>query len=162
MKALKEELLQRLQAAKDERNRLMHRLEAVEELEKAIDLIIREEDLRTRETQLTLIQVKNVNGRKVIGRTKLSQFIVKALADGKPKPIAELAELAKVEGIDFQNKAPKRVLHFALIGLSHNNYARMVEKSVWQLTEKAIAIQSTKEPSQELAVNREAPAVAGR
>ncbi len=138
VKSIKEELRQRLEKVKGEHSQLTQRLNRLIELEQAIDLLIKEEDLRTQTTQLSLLQVKAINGRKVIGRTELSQFIVRALADGKARSLNELAEMAKNESISFNNKAPKRVLHFALVGLKRNNYTRMVGRSVWQLTEKAI------------------------
>ena len=131
-------------------------------MERAINLLIKEEDSQARATQLSLLPVKRVNGPKIIGRTILSQFLVKSLGDGRPRSLAELEELAKAENIDFQGKKPKRVLHFALIGLKHNNYARMVERSVWQLTEKALAKQETADNSRELEVKEEATTVAGR
>ena len=138
MKNLKDELVQRLEKVRGERSQLTQRLSRLTELERAIDLLIKEEDLRTNTTQLSLIQVKAVNGRKVIGRTELSRFIVKALADGKSRSLTELVDMAKNENISFDSKAPKRVLHFALVGLKRNGYARTVSKGIWQLTEKAI------------------------
>ena len=136
---LRDELVQRLQKVRDERNQLTYRLNRLGQLERAIDLLIKEEDLPTRTTKLSPLPVKAVTGHKVIGRTELSRFIVKALADGKPRSLTKLVQLAKNENFDFNDKAPKRVLHFALVGLQHNSYAKMLEPSVWQLTDKAIA-----------------------
>ncbi len=138
MKNIRDELAQRLQRVRDERNCLTHRLNTLEQLERAIDLLIKEEDLPTRTSQLSPLPVKAVTGHKVIGRTELSRFIVKALADGESRSLSKLVQLAKNENFDFHGKAPKRVLHFALVGLQHNSYAKMLERSVWQLTEKAI------------------------
>ncbi len=138
MRNLRDELKQRRQKVRDERNQLTYRLDRLGQLERAIDLLIKEEDLQTRTSQLSLLPVKAVTGHKVIGRTELSRFIVKALADGKPRSLSKLVQLAKNENLDFHGKAPKRVLHFALVGLQHNSYAKMLERSVWQLTEKAI------------------------
>ncbi len=138
MKNIRDELAQRLQQVREERNQVTHRLDRLGQLERAIDLLIKEEDLPTRITQLSPLPVKAVTGHKVIGRTELSRFIVKALADGKPRSLGKLVQLAKNEDFDFHGKAPKRVLHFALVGLQHNSYAKMLEPSVWQLTEKAI------------------------
>jgi hypothetical protein len=138
VKNLRDELLERLERVRGEHGQLTQRLNRLIELEQAIDLLIREEDLRIQTTQLSLLPVKAVNGRKVIGRTELSRFIVRALADGKSRSLNELVDMAKNENISFDNKSPKRVLHFALVGLKRNNYARTPSKSVWQLTEKAI------------------------
>lgn|GEM_PF-1794054 len=135
---LRDELSQRLERVRGEHSQLTQRLNRLTELERAIDLLIKEEDLRTHTTQLSLIHVKAVNGRKVIGRTELSRFIVRALADGKARSLNELVDMAKNENISFNNKAPKRVLHFALVGLKRNSYARTVSVGIWQLTEKAI------------------------
>jgi len=138
VKTLKGELLQRLEKVRGERAHLTQRLNRLVELEQALELLIKEEDLQTVSTQLALMQVKAVNGRKVIGRTVISQFIVTALADGKARSLDELVHMADNENISFDGKAPKRVLHFALVGLKHNSYAKTVSKGVWQLTEKAI------------------------
>ncbi len=138
MRNIRDELAQRLQKVRDERNQLTHRLDRLGQLERAIDLLIKEEDLPNRTSQLSPLPVKAVTGHKVIGRTELSRFIVKALADGTPRSLSKLVQQAKNENFDFHDKAPKRVLHFALVGLQHNSYAKMLERSVWQLTKKAI------------------------
>ncbi len=138
MRNLRDELAQRLQKVGDERKQLMDRLNRLEQLEQAMNLLIKEEDLPTITTKLSPLPVKAVTGHKVIGRTELSRFIVKALADGKPRSLSKLVQLAKNENFNFRDKAPKRVLHFALVGLQYNSYAKMLERSVWQLTEKAI------------------------
>ena len=124
---LRDELAQRLQKIRDERTQLMDRLNRLEQLEQAIDLLIKEEDLPSKTSQLFPLPVKASTGHKVIGQTELSRFIVKALADGKPRPLSELVQLAKGENLDFYGKSPKRVLHFALVGLQYNNYAKMLE-----------------------------------
>ena len=139
MKDLKDELAQRLQKVRDERKQLTDRLNRLVQLEQAIDLLINEEDFSTGTGQLSPLPVKAIIGPNVIGRTELSRLIVKALADGKPRSLTDLVQLAKNENFNFFDKSPKRVLHFALVGLQYNGYARMLERSIWQLTEKAIA-----------------------
>jgi len=151
VKNLKDELLQRLEKVKGEHAQLTQRLTRLVELEQALELLIKEEDLQTQATQLALLGVKAINGRKVIGRTELSRFIVRALADGKARSLNELVDMAKNESISFNNKAPKRVLHFALVGLKRNNYAKTVNKGIWQLTEKAIIKPAISEDKEEIA-----------
>lgn len=138
MKTIRTDLESRLSEVNQEREGLTNRLKQLEALEAALNLLIEDEKLRFQMQQLPLLSVREVNGRKVIGNTLLSRFLVKALSDIKPRALEELVALAKADGINFQKKSPKRVLHFALIGLQRNGYARMVGKSVWQLTEKAI------------------------
>ena len=139
MKTLSVELARRLEKVRGERVSLETRLVKLAELEQAINLLMQEEALLIKEMQLSLVPLKAINGKKASDQTDLSQFITKVLADGKPRSLTEIAEVARTNNINFDDKKPKRVLHFALIGLKRNGYSRMVEPSVWQLTEKGIS-----------------------
>ena len=130
-------------------------------MEQAINLLLQEEVLLSREAQLPLLPMKINNGKKVSDQTGLSQFITKVLADGKPRSLNEIAEVAKANNINFYDKKPKRVLHFALLGLKRNGYSRMIEPSVWQLTEKALN-RELDNSRKELEVKEEAVTVAGQ
>jgi len=140
MKDIKEELQQRLAELKEERNKLSHRLAVLQEKQKAIELLMQEEDLRA-QPQLSL--PLSYTGHKAIGGTPFSRFIFKVLADGKPKTLKEIVKLAKNETLPFGKKNPGRVLHFTLAGLKQNDYTRVVSPGVWQLTAKAISRQSS-------------------
>ncbi|MGD0855325.1 MAG: hypothetical protein ABSA18_05920 [Dehalococcoidia bacterium] len=163
MKDLKRDLEDRLGSVTDERKQLQIRLAKLTELEQALALLIREEGLRTDTEQLSLMPVRTVKGQKVMGHTVLSQFIAKALGDGKPRSRKELERLAKTDHINFKDKSPGRVIHFALVGLQRNNYAKMVEPGVWQLTANALneVQQSKEENTPEIGKNEETATVAG-
>jgi len=163
MKTLSDELAQRLSRIRGEREHLASRLKKLSELEQAISLLMQEEELLARGRQLPLSPIKVINGEKGIGHTDLSRFMLKVLADGKPRSLTEIEAMAKVENINFNNKKPKRVLHFVLIALKRNGYARMVDKenSVWQLTEKAIN-RDLANNRRDLQVKQETTTVAGQ
>ncbi|RJQ36643.1 MAG: hypothetical protein C4555_07215 [Dehalococcoidia bacterium] len=164
MKSLKDELSNRLQKIKDERNQLAHRFDRLTELEQAIELLIKEEDLRAVTTQLSLLPVTSSNGQKEIGRTEIGRFILNALADGKPRPLSQLVEIAEAQHINFQGKKPGRVLHRALWGMRHNGYTQSVGKSVWQITEKAqakVGIRAVEDKQKGTTIDEMAATVAG-
>ena len=138
MKNITDELCQRLATVQEERDRLSHRLEELQDVEKAIDLLIKNEESRTKTSQLPLLSVSNGNGKSIVGKTDYSRFIFQVLADGKPRALKELVAIAKKENISFQKKSPGRVLHYTLVGLSRNNYTRKTGAGIWQLTEIAI------------------------
>lgn len=138
MRSISAELKARLQAVEEERGKMQRRLQTLEEIERALKLLIAEEELQLHGSQLSLIPVGSANGRCLVGRTPLSKFLIEVMADGAARPLKTLADLGISRGLDFQAKNPLRVLHFALVGLQKNGYAHMVSPSVWELTPNAL------------------------
>lgn len=65
-------------------------------------------------------------------RTELAQFLSSALSDGNNWSLGELKRLAAQNGINFGEKNPGRVIHFALLGMAQSDAVEMVEKGVWR------------------------------
>ena len=136
MRNLRTDQEDRLREVDEEQRRIEFRINQLQEVENALRVLLQEETLRIGGQQLALLPLKAVNGKRTIGKTRISAFLLKVLAVGQPRPLRMLTELARAEGIDFENKNPSRVLHFALIGLQRNGYA-LRDNGVWRLTPKA-------------------------
>jgi hypothetical protein len=66
-------------------------------------------------------------------RTVLSQFIHEALMDGRQRSLEDLKRLAAERAVQFGEKTPGRVLHFALLGMAQSGAVEMVDKGVWRI-----------------------------
>ena len=138
MRTITGDLRLRLEAVKEERRRIAWRLDTLDDLAIAINLLIREENALTHGGQLSMLPTANGNGSRRVGNTELSRFIFEALSDAHPHTLEDLVVSANHQGLDFNNKSPGRTLHFALIGLQKNGYTRMVAPRVWSLTSKGL------------------------
>lgn len=135
MKDLRAELTERLEAVTSERRRLTERDFELEELERAIKVMLAEEARRfVNQTQLPMDAPSA--GR---GTTELGRFLRKTLL-GRALTLDEVANIADAEGLDFNGKNPKRTLNFALLGMLTGGYAAKIkETGQWRLTEKGNA-----------------------
>lgn len=138
MRNIGQELNNRLRALDEERRVIERRLQTLTELEKALKLLIAEENIQLQGQQLPLRSVRSVNGKHSEELSPLGRFLVEIIADGAARPLKSIAELANNRGWDFQGKNPSRVLHFALIGLKRRGYAQSEPPSIWRLTSKAL------------------------
>ncbi|MBI2166218.1 MAG: hypothetical protein HYU29_07450 [Chloroflexi bacterium] len=161
---MKIDLDAKLQAVALERQTLRRRLEYLDGVERAIRLLITEEQVAAAQ-QLVLFPGKNGNGQNVIGRTPVSRLLVEVLGDAASRQLDALSQIAEARGMDFAGKNAKRVLHFALIGLQRNGYAQK-DANGWRLSEKALRIlRSAATPSgdkEDPIKGNNTPAVAGR
>jgi hypothetical protein len=147
-----EELKQRLQGAKEEKEKIERRADELSGIVNALQLIISDETKR-----FQFVSAPEVNPPKLInkcydgqegyasnsrrkhhvGSTELGKFIFNNLT-GVARSLHELVNVANAENIDFHGKKPGRVLHQALLGLRHNGYTEYPEPTLWRLTPKGI------------------------
>ena len=136
MRDIRNDLAERLKDIEAERTRLLQRLDELTPTEQALQALLAEEEARWSRLQppLFAVQSERTNGKKA--RTEVSQFLMNALADGKPKAVQALKESALKLGIAFGSKKPGRVIHMALLGMAQNGLVEMVTKGVWKVKEK--------------------------
>jgi hypothetical protein len=63
----------------------------------------------------------------------IATFLREVLSDFRPRSLDELKVMAGSRGIDFKDKNPGRVLHFALVGLAQNKMVESLGNGVWRL-----------------------------
>ena len=147
---VKIDLEAKLEFVASERQALRLRLEHLEGVEEAIRLLITEEQAAAAQ-QLALFPGSDGNGQHAIGRTPLSRFLFDVLANGAYRSLRVLSQIGQARGLDFEGKNPRRVLHFALIGLQRNGYAEYNRpERGWRLTNKALqAVKSNATPHEQ-------------
>jgi hypothetical protein len=62
---------------------------------------------------------------------KLPDLLKEALADGKPRGVPELIEVAKSRGIDFGPKDPAKAVNFTLMGIANGKTIQRIADK-WQ------------------------------
>jgi hypothetical protein len=68
-----------------------------------------------------------------VASTPLSKILRDELADQKHHTLKDLAKAAVKRGYPFGQKAPGRVVHFALLGMKGGNLVQQLGKGVWKL-----------------------------
>ena len=134
---MKIDLIAQLDAVKAERSSLEDRLRHLEDVERALSLLITEVETSTKQ-QLGLFPDQPSNGHQKIGHTPKTRFIIDALGDASARSLTMLTDMAIAKGVDFAGKNPGRSLHFVLIGLQRNGYAQTTNQGNWKLTDKAL------------------------
>ena len=124
-----------LQTVMAERERLNKRLAVLQSIESAISSYLELSSVDYASVQLPLTVVP-VTKPPTVGRTPISRLIISELGSGKPRTLKELCNAAINVGIEFGDKKPGRVLHWALIGMSQGGYVKKAKPKTWQITEK--------------------------
>lgn len=133
MRDIRVDLRERIEALSTQRAHIKTRLEQLSALELHLSALLQEEDARWVSQQPLLI-LPEVDEPK--DKSALVHFLQMALDDGAPHSLEELKQLASDSALDFENKHPGRVLHFALLGMQQNGAVTMPEKGVWQLVRR--------------------------
>lgn len=128
---LREELRQRLSAIDLEKATIRERLTWLDHLTEQVKGLLEFETMRVR--SLVGDQPGLFPGDNDGERSMLSMFIRDALNDGLPHTLDDLKRVAQDRGMQFGDKNPGRVLHFALLGMAQNGVVEMVDKGIWKL-----------------------------
>ena len=145
MRDIRSDLQERLKSVSAERDHLKERLDALTSVESSLRGLLREESTRWESIQKPLFDSSNRRGASHANRngrnpTPLSNLLDKLLDDGKVHTTDELVEKVIESGLPVvENKSPKRVVRFGLLGKRKAGSVRMVAKGMWQKGEGAKA-----------------------
>ncbi len=131
MRDIRSDLMDRLKALSAERTRLQVDLDELKHREILLRALLEDEEDYWSKSQPSLFEVA-AEGNGEPERTEVSRFLLEALSDAGEHSLSDLKELAENAGVDFGEKSPGRVLHFALLGMAQNELVEMVSKGVWR------------------------------
>ena len=132
MRDIREDLRERLHKIESERAEIQSQLDQLSTREASLRTLLQEENIRWA-NQRDLFNPPHEHALTNGHRTVLAQFIMRALADGTPRDLDVIKQMAQEQHIDFEDKNPGRVLHFALLGMAQSGTVEMIEKGVWKL-----------------------------
>ena len=132
MRDIRKDLEERIEETEAERAQFHRRIEALDQRIDMLRGMLESEKARWPEQQV-LPGLISGNGVRHRLSSPLSQFLVKALADGAPRSLTDLKRRAKDMGVDFSGKTPGRALHFALVGMQQNQMVERLETGEWKL-----------------------------
>jgi hypothetical protein len=135
MRDIRAGLRERLDAIAKERAVLRTRLSEAESQEAAIRALLKQEEAKFGKLEPILpfsgiLEPSDGDTATVRGRTPLSQMILNYLVQnaGRPVTLQDFKAAAEHVRFDFGQKAPGRVLHWALVGMEENQLVRKTEK----------------------------------
>lgn len=129
MRDITKDLEERIDETKKEHARLLRQILALQQNEKMLTAMLESETARWPE-QGILPGLAGSNGASQ-SASLFSRFLQMALSDGKPRRLDELKIRAQGQGIDFGNKNPGRVLHYALVAMQQNKMVKRLESGEW-------------------------------
>ena len=131
MRDISGDLGERLGEVEAERGRLQRQLEALVEREKILRSMLESEASRWGQQRLSPL-IPMANGHSGVGGP-YGKFVIEALSPGAPQGLTYLKKLATDMGVDFGDKSPGRVLHYALVGLKERGLVRRTDTDEWEL-----------------------------
>ena len=135
LRDLREDLRHRLKLIELERAQINARLGSLSETEEHIKSLLGFEEMRIKSEQHNLALPFMVSAQMDAPPETsgpYGQFLLNILSDGKTWTLDELKKAASDAGLNFEQKLPGRVLHFALLGLAQQDLVEMVAKSTWR------------------------------
>ena len=133
MRNIKADLEERLREVVSERQHMQVRLALLDEREKSITDLIDAEEARWVDSAQFPLFPSNGNGKHHKLTSPVSRFVMAALGDGSARSLHDLKGLAREKGVNFGNKAPGRVLHFALLGMEQNQMIVRIEGGMFRI-----------------------------
>lgn len=134
MRDIRDDLRQRLTKIGIQRGELQARLTWLARMQEHIEAALEyETTLSDNQAMLFSEHVGELNRS-----SSLAQFIRESLADLRPRTLDELKIAANAKGLDFKDKNPGRVLHFALVGMAQSNLVESLGGGVWRLRQQSI------------------------
>ena len=139
MRDIRPDLRERLGSIEQDRTRLklstQRQLEELDQQEAGVHALLRQEERR--------FASANGNGNDhhpaEEGTTPLARFILGVFSSYKPRPvsIADFKSMAAKANFDFGQKAPGRVIHWALVGMAQGGIVEKGGDDMWRLKEEA-------------------------
>lgn len=128
--------MQRLLAVQAEIAKIEEDLSALKRRKEAMETLLEEENAlwRPDTSKQAPLFINPIHGD--VDAAQFSLFLRETLKDGKPWSLEELKQLATQRNLEFGEKSPGRVLHFALIGMAQNGVVSQVSRGVWMLNAK--------------------------
>jgi len=131
MRDIREDLRQRLVSITLQRGQLQARLRWLDDAEAHVKGLLDYEKMQAQMDQQPLFSEEELPTDTE--RSEVALFLRDVLADGRPRSLDELKKHAATRNIEFGEKNPGRVLHFALLGMAQSGIVEMVDKGVWQM-----------------------------
>ena len=134
MRDIRADLRERLENIGVQRSHFQERISQLIKVEEMLTTLLEEEEARWKSQQQFPLSGLEAEARpKTNGHTALVRFIMEMLGDGKEWEKQALADQAKSRGLIGPGKAPVRVVHWALVGMSQNGIVEKVG-SKWRLS----------------------------
>jgi hypothetical protein len=131
MRNIAQDIRERLEEIAAERRKLQLRLDDLVKMESGLKILLQQEESRwsalsassspSPEIPESQILKKADNGHI---KSPLSNLLLEALADHKPKSNTELTQFAVARGYPFGAKKPKQSVNFAMVALSNAGKVR--------------------------------------
>lgn len=138
MRDIREDLRQRLTKIAAQRGELQSRLSWLNEMENHIKAALEYERFHSESDQTNLFVEEPAEGEHSV----ISQFIRETLSDLNGRTLDELKLAAQQRGLEFGEKNPGRVLHFALVGMKQGGIVHRDPEGRWRLL-NASGVQAT-------------------
>lgn len=134
MRDIRPDLRERKQAIRNERAQLAARGLVLDAEETALDALMQVEDERWKGLSAPQVEGPPREDEPIVdlSRSPLGDLVMDVLADGRPRSMHDLAQIAKNRGYPFGEKSPGRVVHFALVSLSKANRIEKVGSGLWR------------------------------
>lgn len=136
MRDIRDDLQERLGAIDQELHLLDERSIALNKEAEMLRALLQRENHRWHGAQPSLftapVHAGNGNGAAP-ARTLLSKMVIEALADQRWHDVSEIAAAVSAKGYEFGEKAPGRVLHFALLGMRQSGVVKRSKQGRWRL-----------------------------
>ena len=131
MRDIRSDLQERLSAIAKDRADLEGKLAELDHIEVGIKALLE------REGFLFMAPASNGNGKgshvEADTGTSLSQFLLQMLREaGKPVPLESIRDEAIKAGLEFGDKKPGRVIHWALVGMGQHGSVEKLEDG-WKI-----------------------------
>jgi hypothetical protein len=130
MRDIRSDLQERLDAVAKDRFALQAQLTELDHIETGIKALMQREGM-------LFVAASNGNGSHSEAeiRTPLSQFVLQTLREAQqPMPLDKVRDEAIKAGLDFGDKSPGRVVHWALVGMAQHGSVEKL-KSGWRIKE---------------------------
>jgi len=135
MRDIRRDLKERLESIAQQRSELQGTIDQLIQAENGVKALLREEERRFAASSppafTAIMESDSGNGYGAIKQFLLAAFNEK----NRPLDKEELKEMAK-HTLDFENKSPGRVLHFALVGMQSSGLVHRLKDGRWELTMK--------------------------
>ena len=137
MRSIQDDLQHRMTALEAERQKLLARLKEIDAIKGNLNQVLQAEKtvFSKRKNGKIRVSSKAASSPEAAPGT-LTAILVDLLADKKAHLLRELTQGTVNRGYDFGDKAPGRVVHFALLNMSNHGRAERLEDGGWKMAKE--------------------------
>lgn len=135
MRSIQDDLQHRMTALEAERQKLLARLKEIDSIKGNLNQVMQAEKtvFSKRKNGSIRVSSSKAAGSPEVATGTLTAILGDLLADRKAHLLGEITQGVVNRGYDFGDKAPGRVVHFALLNMSNHNRAERLDDGGWRL-----------------------------